>query len=558
MSVPPMINSGVLQQTSRLRVVAGSTLIAVILYLCFFSGLDALGLVGPDEPRYAAIARDMASSGDWVTPRLFGQPWFEKPVLYYWSAAVAFRSGLTSETAARLPSGIFALLATLGLAWAARRFYGDRTAVWVLLMLPTCVGMIGFAHAAATDMPFAACLTLAMVAAAQIVWREQQAAPLQDSQEGKRTMAWACAWGFLLGLAALAKGPAALALAAGSVALWVMATRRWRDALRLFHPAGILAFCVTALPWYALCAMRNSTFLRVFFLEHNLERFATNRYQHAQPFWFFAPILLLALFPWTFLLGACAQDALRIYREKRAADSLGVFFACWAIFPFLFFSISKSKLPGYILPAVPPLILLIARSLGRRIEDNDLMCRRWLSYLCLAFLIVATAPAIWTVRLPLDFAIGAYRYAIAWASGAIAVSLVLAALTSARRFRAALWVAAFSIAVFAAGAEWRLLPLLDAQFSPRAAAYSALHSSYDFSRIRVYGISRAWHYGVNFYLAREIPDWAPQWGHTWVITNDGGGDELRRMGIRPLEEQRISRQATVLHIELLPAPVGPR
>src|SRR5713101_6185298 len=175
-----------LSKRNSLRICAGAALIAAMLYVCYFSGLDALGLVGPDEPRYAAIAREMAASGDWVTPRLFGQPWFEKPALYYWSAALAYRSGLTNETAARLPSGVFALLTTLGLAWAARRFYGRQAALTLLLMLPTCVGMIGFSHAAATDMPFAACLTLAMVAASRIVCAAkgaQPAAPLPGMSE---------------------------------------------------------------------------------------------------------------------------------------------------------------------------------------------------------------------------------------------------------------------------------------------------------------------------------------------------------------------------------------
>ena len=111
------------------------------------------GLFDLDEGFYGAVVAEMNLRGEWITPCYNGQPWFEKPILYYWSAALAFRVGLTNETAARLPSGIFALLATVGLAWAARRTYGARTALTLLLMLPTCAGMVGFAHAAATDMP---------------------------------------------------------------------------------------------------------------------------------------------------------------------------------------------------------------------------------------------------------------------------------------------------------------------------------------------------------------------------------------------------------------------
>src|ERR1700732_5171429 len=169
-----------------------AVLICATLYVCYFSHLGAIGFVGPDEPRYAWIARDMAETGDWVTPRLYGHPWFEKPPLYYWGAAICFKLFGVSEAAARLPSAISALLATLALAWLAWRIYGAETARWLLLLLPTTRGMIGFFPAAATDMPFSAMLTIAMVCAAVIIGivpdeisrdAAQSAAPLQGETD---------------------------------------------------------------------------------------------------------------------------------------------------------------------------------------------------------------------------------------------------------------------------------------------------------------------------------------------------------------------------------------
>src|SRR5439155_21211673 len=119
-----------------------------------FRHLGAIGFVGPHEPGYAWIARHMAETGDWVTPRLYEKPWFEKPPLFYWGAALCFKLFGVREAAARLPSVISALLATLAMAWLALRLYGAETARWLLLLLPTTVGMIGFSHAATTDMPF--------------------------------------------------------------------------------------------------------------------------------------------------------------------------------------------------------------------------------------------------------------------------------------------------------------------------------------------------------------------------------------------------------------------
>src|SRR6266436_5132911 len=194
-------------------------LILATLYVCYFSHLGAIGFVGPDEPRYAWIARDMAETGDWVTPRLYGKPWFEKPVLYYWGAALCFKLFGVSEASARLPSAISALLCTLGLAWLAFRLYGAETARWLLVLLPTTVGMIGFSHAAATDMPFSGMLTTAMVCAAVVLGLvpdescghgAQHAAPLRnENNTTRRQWPGLFLFGFFRGRAVRAKGPAA-------------------------------------------------------------------------------------------------------------------------------------------------------------------------------------------------------------------------------------------------------------------------------------------------------------------------------------------------------------
>lgn len=144
-------------------------LILTTLYIGYFSHLGAIGLVGPDEPRYAWVARAMVESGDWITPRLYGKAWFEKPVLYYWGAALGFKYFGVSEASARLPSALCALLATLMLGWLAWRTYSADTARWLLVLLPTTVGMMGFSHAASPDMPFSAMLMVSLVAVAVLL-----------------------------------------------------------------------------------------------------------------------------------------------------------------------------------------------------------------------------------------------------------------------------------------------------------------------------------------------------------------------------------------------------
>src|SRR5207302_9788160 len=143
---------------------------------------------------------------------------------------------------------------------------GAQTARWLRRLLPYAVGMIGFSHAAATDMPFSAMLTIAMVSAAVVLGLTRN----ENTPILLRTPWLALIlFGFFLGLAVLAKGPAAIILSGGAVFFWALFTKRWRDALRLFHPSAIASFCLTALPWYVLCARRNPDFLRIFIIEHN-------------------------------------------------------------------------------------------------------------------------------------------------------------------------------------------------------------------------------------------------------------------------------------------------
>ena len=383
-------------------------LIGATLYVCYFSHLGAIGFVGPDEPRYAWIARDMAETGDWVTPRLYGRPWFEKPPLFYWGAAISFKLFGVSEAAARLPSAICALLATLALAWLAWRMYGAETAQWLLLLLPTTVGMIGFSHAAATDMPFSGMLTIAMVCAAVALRLTPERAsasafrpadahtagtpstpsPLASAAARSKTPWFALVlFGFFLGLAVLAKGPAANILCGGAVFFWAVFTKRWRDAFRLLHPAAIVAFCVTALPWYILCARRNPDFFRIFIIEHNFKRYLTPEFQHIQPFWYYVPVVLIAVLPWTALLiWSAVVGTLRIVRERQITVH-SAYFASWALFCVVFFSASKSKLPGYILPAIPALCMAMVRDAMQSapIRLRSLRTAHWIMAAILTF-----------------------------------------------------------------------------------------------------------------------------------------------------------------------------
>ena len=516
---------------------------AALMLICFFAGIGAIGLIGPDEPRYAAIARAMARTGDWVTPRLNGQPWFEKPVLYYWLAGAAFRIFGDGEFAMRLPSVLAAVLASLAAAWAALRAYGLDAARLTLLMLPVTVGLIGFSHSASGDMLFAALLTATAAVAAEA---------LQKKQPG---MLSRTCFGFLLGAATLAKGPAAVLLAGGAVLLWALASRRFTAAFRFFHPVCLAAFAVTALPWYALCAARNPDFIRVFFFEHNIQRYLTPMFQHPQPLWFFGPVLLLGVFPWTVLIAPLILDAAKALHSNQWRDSPTLFFACWVVAPLLFFSFSESKLAGYILPAAPPLALILAATLSRRLSSPGSSPGIWIGLSGLSFPLLVLFAGTWFKRLPAESGL-ATTAAWAWPLAvAAAGGLACAALAWARRQRAAIAGVALLMAALVAVAATGALPRLDAYLSSRQAARATAAEAHSTDSISVLGTDRSLQYGLEYYLDRSVPEWtAAAPNPAWVWTIPAGFDDLQRIGLRCAVVHKLSQHAWLVRIDPAPNP----
>ena len=515
---------------SRAARIGWAILIVATLYVCYFSHLGAIGFAGPDEPRYAWIARDMAETGDWVTPRLYGKPWFEKPPLFYWAAAASFKLFGVSEAAARLPSAISALLATLTLAWLALRLYGAETARWLLLLLPTTVGMIGFSHAAATDMPFSAMLTIAMVCAAVVLGLTRN----ENTTVLPRTPWLALIlFGFFLGAAVLAKGPAGIILTGGAVFFWALFTKRWRDAFRLLHPVAIASFCLTALPWYILCARRNPDFFRIFIIEHNFKRFLTPEFQHIQPFWFYVPVLLVAFLPWTALfLSSSVRGVLHLWRTRRFKETTW-FLIWWAGFCVVFFSISQSKLPGYILPAVPAIVMLIAHDFNGRLREGFSQVR----WLCmggsLTLVAVGMAAGLLSERIPFVTsnrpASAVIEFYVLMTVAGIAVGI----LTVLRKPVAALVLTAVVIPIFLILGNADLSEL-DAGVSarPAVARTKRCFPQEQIESAATYRLPRAAKFALNFYFHRELMDWAPPGGRrTIIFTTQNGSQELKQMRI---------------------------
>jgi 4-amino-4-deoxy-L-arabinose transferase-like glycosyltransferase len=464
----------------------------------FFYGLGAFGLLGADEPRYAQVAREMLDRSDWVTPTLQGKPWLEKPVLYYWQAMLSFRvaPGITDQ-AARLPAAFDAAMLIAAIYLFLRRFRPGSELDGALITA-SCAGVVGFARAAATDMPLAATFAIALLA--WYAWYES------------RQHIYLAAFYISLALGTLAKGPAAPALSAVIIFLFVAVKRDWRAIPRTLWIPGIALYLAVMLPWYIAVQLRNPEFFRVFILEHNLARFSQDVYHHRQPFWFYLPVFLLAMMPWTLVLILAVAERVRlIWSEGKEAfsspeDSWPLFLLIWMFVPILFFSASQSKLPGYILPAVPAGALLVAEYLAARRSEEEKLSPLFAAahgVLCGLLIFGALSASLSAA------AIAIHRHLLwgagTWVAAAIAAVFALgitAAILSPAGLRLMRPATMIAVAV-CVGAIIRLAaPVIDATQSARPIAESIQAFSREPVPIALYHINRVQEYGLEFYLNR--------------------------------------------------------
>lgn len=461
----------------------------------FFYGLGAFGLIGADEPRYAQVAREMLDRHDWITPILGGHPWLEKPPLYYWQAMLAYSVFGVSDLAARIPSAVDATLLVVAVYLFFRKF---RRGVEVdaALITASCAGIIGYSRAASMDIGLAASFSIGMLA--WWAWRESQ------------SRIYLVAFYLCMGLGMLAKGPVAPFLAAVTILLFAIAAHEVRLVAKTLWLPGILLFCAIALPWYIAVQMRNPQFFREFILEHNLARFSTNLYHHPEPFWYYIPVTALALVPWiVFIVVALVQSTRVWWAERKSGTSdlqlqFRIFACSWLIVPVLFFSVSQSKLPGYILPAIPAGTVLLADYLLRQFEQ-EAPVPKWLAVL---HAIVACCPVIPAVLV--GFIVSEHKLpagrpmAIAVAAAVVLAAAIALTLMSRLHLRMVRFVTLIPV-VLAVAAVLKLGTIaIDQKLSTRPLAIELTSLETHRLPLAVCGASREVEYGLAFYRDQII------------------------------------------------------
>jgi len=336
----------------------------------------------PDEGRYAGVAWEMLWSGNWLIPTIDTLPYFHKPPLFYWLATVALALFGVNEWAARLTS----LLAATGTAFAvylfARRWSNAAAARITLIVLATTPLFYGCAQFANLDMLVSACITCTILCAANAVFSADSERPHRLSLAGAY---------FFAALGVLAKGLIGAVIPAIVLLAWLISLGRSAVIVRLISLPGLALFTLIVVPWFALMHARYPGFLEYFFVHHHLERFSAHGFNNERAFWFYLPVFFGLTLPWSVFL------ATAIHKQRNAGGlrpEVRVLMWIWLAAVVVFFSIPSSKLVGYVLPAVPPLAVLVAHRLAGL--GGGFNARSWVlrtaavaALLCLAALVGA-------------------------------------------------------------------------------------------------------------------------------------------------------------------------
>jgi 4-amino-4-deoxy-L-arabinose transferase-like glycosyltransferase len=354
---------GQIRQSSALH--PGKILLLLLIYaLLWFGTLNYRHLIPSDEGRYAEMAREMLVTGDWVTPRYNGYKYFEKPPLQVWATAITFQVFGIGDWQARLWSALTGFLTILAIGFTGTRIYNARAGWLAAVVLASSPMWVISGHFNSLDMGLSAFLVAALCS---LLF-----AQTTDNKSSSRNWMWIC-WVFMA-LATLSKGVIGAAIPAMVLIAYSISTWDWKIWTRLRLLSGLILFLLITAPWFVLVAQRNPEFLEFFFIHEHLQRFTQDAHSRTGPIYYFVPLLLIGILPWALQIpGSIAQA----WQERRREFSSGWLLVCWSVMIFAFFSVSHSKLPGYIIPIFPALALLIGNRLDHLLGHTNSMAMSW-------------------------------------------------------------------------------------------------------------------------------------------------------------------------------------
>ena len=342
---------------ARLRDVIALTLL-LGLFFSLFLGSRALSV--PDEGRYVEIPREMVVTGDWITPRLNGIKYFEKPPLFYWFESVLIKLFGLSEWSVRTGPAVFALFGCVAVYYAGARMFGRRTGLISAGVLATSLLYYVLSRLISLDMPVSVLLTASLLSFL-LGTREPAGRTRRLLFRGFYAFA---------AMATLTKGLIGIVFPGMIILSWMLVTGEWRVLRAMYLPSGLALFLLVAAPWHILVSRANPEFFDFYFIREHFQRYLTNVHHHYKPAWFYLPILIGGLFPWSVFLVQAVRHSLPLSWAGRAERKEEIFLMLWAGIIFLFFSASSSKLIPYLLPVLPPLALLVGKYLADAWDNN--------------------------------------------------------------------------------------------------------------------------------------------------------------------------------------------
>lgn len=331
--------------------------IVVAAGFIWFLLLGYRDLIDPDEGRYAEIAREMLNSGNWITPRLNGFKYFEKPPLQYWGTAISMAILGETNAAARVWCSGLGFIGALWVGFVGNRIYGRSAGFYAFLFLISTVLYVGMGHANSLDMGVSALLAIAV--GALVLAQSVRHLPIQE--RNWMLLAWAALAG-----ATLSKGLIGLVLPGAALVLYTLWQRDWVLWRHLHLGKGLLLYLLIAAPWFVAVSQANPEFPHFFFIHEHFERFTSDVHRRTKSNWYFFAVFAVGAMPWLF---SALQSLIKpsfSWRAESGKFDASRFFWVYTIFVFFFFSISHSKLPGYILPMFPTLALLVGENMSKR------------------------------------------------------------------------------------------------------------------------------------------------------------------------------------------------
>ena len=388
----------------------------LILGGLFFATNGVRPLDNPDEGRYTEIPREMLESGDWVSPRLNGVLYFEKPPLFYWLQVIALKVGGINETATRFWPAAFALFGCLITYLGGKSIFGRKSGLYAAMVLGTSFLYFALSQIVILDMAVSV-----LISAGLIVFMVCVRKP-----PGRKRFILSLSFFALLALATLTKGLIGLFIPCSIIFIWALVLNKWK-ALWPFYPvSGIVLFLAIAAPWHYLAWKANPEFAWFYFVHEHFLRYLTTVHGRFQPFWFFFAILPIALFPWTgFLFRAFVNPLSGGWKAVRERSD-HLFLIIWAVFVLMFFSASDSKLIPYILPMFPAVALLIGESLASSKRNPGTMNLKPGIYVFIGMALLLSLAFPWVA---IDRADKAASDALVW-SVAASLIILLGALAS--------------------------------------------------------------------------------------------------------------------------------